>query len=294
MKKLFLLGVAAALAMLASCNPSKAPLKMEVRHFADTSAYARINMDVELPLAANKTSAAIRATLLDVMDHALSHVSNSGEERDFNRYDGDINDSDALFSYYEKKALEAITVASDRDCGERVLDIYASETLSDSEKDYYAKNISGWDHEYTLRKLEESDSYVVFDSQSYVSYGGAHGGIIGEGPVTFSKKDGHPVLGFFEPDSKEPMQKLLREGMQRYFQSRIDEVGLELDAFLSLPEDGLIPLPAWNPYPVADSLHFVYQQYEVAPYASGMPEFSLPLNKVRGYLIDDARKVIGR
>ena len=293
MKKSSLLGVAAALALTVSCNSATAPLQMEMRNFADTSAYARISMDVELPVAVDEVSTAIRTSLVDVMDEALSQVSNSGEVRDFERYDGDINESDALFSYYENQAFTAIAEASDTDCGDRILGIYESDTLSDSEKEYYAANIGGWAHEYTLKKVEETDKYVVFISQSYVDYGGTHGGIVGGGPMTFSKQDGHLVRDFFEPGSKDAMQGLLRNGMQQYFQPRIDGVGMELDAFLSLPEDGLIPFPAWTPYPLGDSLRFVYQQYEVAAYASGMPEFSLPLDQVRAYLTDDAGKTLG-
>ena len=293
MKKSFLFGVAAVLVLLAACDSSKAPLKLDSRDFEDSSDHARVRLEMELPVAKGEAAAAIRSTLVDVMDDALSHVT-GGRDRDFDRFEGDVEDADAFFSYYEERANNALTEAADRANAERLLGIYESTTLSDSEKEYYASNVAGWVYEYTLKKIGETEKYVVFDSRSYVNYGGTHGGVIGEGPMVFSKKDGHLVRSIFEPDSAKDMQKLLREGLQVYFQPRADGTGLEMDAFLSLPEDGQIPLPAWAPYPAADSLHFVYQQYEIAPYASGMPEFSLPYDKVRKYLTDDARKTIGR
>ena len=293
MKKSFPIGVAVVLTLLAACDSSKAPLKLDVRDFEDASTHARFLMEVELPVAKGEAATAIRATLVDVMDDALSHVAGRNE-RAFDRFDGDIDDAESLFSYYEGQAFSALCEAADRDMEARILGIYESTTLSDSEKKYYAGNLSGWVHEYSLKKVEETERYVVFDSRSYVDYGGTHGGIVGDGPLVFSKKDGHLVRSIFEPDSGKEMQKLLREGLQQYFQPRAEGTGLEMDAFLSLPEDGMIPLPSWAPYPVADSLHFVYQQYEIAPYASGMPEFSLPCDKLRKFMTEDARKTIGR
>lgn len=293
MKNSFLMGLAAMLLLAASCTSSKSPMKLDIREYADSSAYSYFNMHVEMPVAKGTVPSAIRNVLVDVMDEALSHVSDN-EGREFGRFEGDPGDSEALFSYYEVQASTALAEASDRDCGDRILGIYESKTLSDSEKEFYAANISRWAYDFNLKKVEETKDYIVFDSQNYVSYGGAHGGIIGAGPMTFSKKDGHLVREFFRPDCTKDMQKLLREGLQEYFQFRMDAVGLGLGAFLSLPEDSLIPLPGWAPYPVADSLHFVYQQYEIAAYAAGMPEFSLPYDKVRKYLTDDARKSIGR
>ena len=165
-------------------------------------------------------------------------------------------------------------------------------TLSDSEKADYVRNIGKWAFDYSLKKVEETDRYIVFKSEYYVNYGGTHGGILGAGPLTFSKQDGHLVSDFFEPGSAAQMQPLLREGMLEYFGPRMEGTGLELDVFLSLPEGGAVPLPAWAPQPVADSLHFVYQQYEIAPYAAGMPEFSLPVGQLKDFLTDDAVKIL--
>ena len=59
-------------------------------------------------------------------------------------------------------------------------------------------------------------------------------------------------------------------------------------------EGTLIPLPAWTPYPDGDALTFVYQQYEIACYADGMPSFTLPLEEIDPYLTPAARRLLGR
>ena len=65
----------------------------------------------------------------------------------------------------------------------------------------------------------------------------------------------------------------------------------ELKEHLQLEGD-LIPLPAWTPYPTADGLCFVYQQYEIASYADGMPAFTLPFDEVQPYLTPEARAIL--
>lgn len=38
---------------------------------------------------------------------------------------------------------------------------------------------------------------------------------------------------------------------------------------------------------------FEYQQYEIAPYAAGMPSFKVHVNEVKPFLTPEARKVFG-
>ena len=55
-----------------------------------------------------------------------------------------------------------------------------------------------------------------------------------------------------------------------------------------------IPLPKNPPYFTQDGLTFVYQQYEIAPYAAGMPTFSIPYDVAKGLLLHAAADLIGR
>ena len=66
----------------------------------------------------------------------------------------------------------------------------------------------------------------------------------------------------------------------------------ELNNYLFL-ETGVIPFPAWTPYPSEDGLVFTYQQYEIASYAAGMPEFTIPYADLRPYLTPEAKALVG-
>jgi hypothetical protein len=57
-------------------------------------------------------------------------------------------------------------------------------------------------------------------------------------------------------------------------------------------EGDLIPLPAWTPYPTAEGLCFVYQQYEIASYADGMPAFTVPYAEIKPWLTAEAKSVL--
>ena len=78
-----------------------------------------------------------------------------------------------------------------------------------------------------------------------------------------------------------------------YFSEFGDPVSPEAVREQLFVEDGPIPLPAWTPYPTEEGLAFVYQQYEIASYAAGMPAFTLPYEDIAPWLTADARQLLG-
>lgn len=291
MKRLFILVMAAVLVLAASCTSGRGPLALESRQFADSTAHAYLTMGIELPVAKGKAAAEIRRQLVDVMDEALSHIDTYQEERAFPPFNGNAGDSEALFNYYEKNALEAIGAASDADVNERADNIREAEDLTEAEKQKYIAYLAGWGYEFSLKKTEETEKYVVFDSQDYVFRGGAHGGIIGAGPMTFSKKDGTRVTDFFVPDCLSDLQPLLIKGLEVYYRDFLETTQQRLLDHVTL-KDGLIPLPEWAPYPSADGLELVYQQYEIGPYVDGMPTCTLAWEDVAPFLSPQAKALL--
>ena len=292
MKKSVILGMAAALVLAAACTSSNKGFKTETRDYADSTAYAYLTIKAELPVAATEGTTVMRQTLVDVMDKALSHIDNYEQKRAFPRFEGDLNDSEALFSYYEQQALASIGALSQATVDERAAAILESETLSDAEKQAYLDNAPKWGFEFDLKKTWENDKIVVFDSQNYIYMAGAHGGIVGDGPMTFDKESGMRIRDFFEPGSVTDMQKVLRAGMETYFADRMEVLGTTLEDHLNL-KDGIIPLPEWSPRPCEEGLTFIYQQYEVAAYVDGMPEFTLSYKDVKPFLLPEAKKDLG-
>ena len=273
MKKFLAFGVAAMLVLAASCTGDAPGLKTEKYAGEPSADHASLGLYVELPKATTEGAAVMRQTLVDVMDKALSNIDDYGAKRFYPRFEGDINDSKALFSYYEQHTLEELAALSEAVC-----------ELGEERTD--------WGLEFKIEKTWETDRIAVFDSRSVVYAGGAHGGVIGAGPMTFDKQSGMRIRDFFAPGAEKEMQSLLRDGMLEYFKESIAAVGSELDDYLDL-KDGLIPLPKWDPRPCADGLVFTYQHYEVASYGDGMPEFILAYEDVAPYLLPEAKTDLG-
>ena len=289
--------LAAAVAIVltvAACTPKNTGIGFEQRHFADSTAHAYVTLDVDLPEADGRAARAVRASLVEMMDQSLSHADSYEEERAFPRFSGNEDDTEALMGYYEERTLRHVDGLSQADFDDRERSIRENAELTDAEKAELVAEAPKWSYEYKLQKLSETERYLVFSAQEYVYMGGAHGGIIGAGFPTFDLQDGHQVTPVLRPDCVEDIQPLLVRGLMQYFGEF--EAGLtEEDLFgqLMLEEERVIPLPTWDPYPSEAGLVFTYQQYEIASYAAGMPEFVLPYADVKEFLSADAARVFG-
>ena len=275
-----LIGLGLAVAAVVACTPSGKELKTETFEFADSTAHAHLTIKAELPVGAKGAPAAIRTKLIEVMDRQLSHICTYEQERMFPAFEGNADDSKALMDYYRGKAFETIAPVSQADFDERKQYIDEDEEMP------------GWEYDFSLTRTSETDRYVIFLSEDIVFSGGAHGGIIGCGPLTFDKKDGHLVEKFLKDSALQEMQPLLRKGLVQYYASNGQEIQPEqLGEYLTLSGD-VIPYPVWAPIPTPEGLDFTYQQYEIASYADGMPSFTLPYEEVLPFLTEDAKKLI--
>ena len=292
MRKIFAVGLAVLAA--AACRPSGGKdLQTETLNYEDSKAHADLSIKVELPVYGQGAAAdRIRASLVEVMDGHLSHIGSYEEERLFPAFEGDFSKTESLVMYYRDKALEAIGQLSQEDYDERVNSIEENDGLTDGQRKEILADMPGWEYDFSLLKDRETDRYVVFLSQDYVYLGGAHGGVVGRGGLTFDKKEGALVEKMVDSASLDAVQPLLRKGLSQYFSDNEMEVAPEeLDNILFL-ETGVIPFPAWTPYPSEEGLVFTYQQYEIAAYAAGMPEFTVPYADILPYLTPEAKALL--
>ena len=158
-----------------------------------------------------------------------------------------------------------------------------------------------------LFKLEETETYVTYMCNTEGYLGGAHGYATSAG-CTFSKQSGRAIGYESQYDEqrdvwkqlnqrlfKDPkgihLRNLIKEGLRSYFQDNqetpISDADLKDYLLYDASVDNL-PLPQFPPYFTADGLAFVYQQYEIAPYAAGMPSFTIPYDDIRPLLTDEA------
>lgn len=144
-----------------------------------------------------------------------------------------------------------------------------------------------------IKKIYDNDGFVSFSVSGYDYSGGAHGLGYMKG-TTFRKSDGK-VFGenMLDMTHETEIRKLIAVNLIPYFDGVTeDEIRTteDLKDILLLPEGELIPLPKAEPYIDNDSIVFIYQPYEIAPYSTGMPEARIRLEDMMRYLSASFRK----
>lgn len=286
--------LAAAAAFLAvSCNTSNQPLKTEHKLLEDSSQFARISMDIELPLANSAAAKAIRDTLLSALYQQMSYIPFESEENLYPAFSGDETDTGAALEYLKSETLKVLAEVSGRDAASRAEYIMEDSSLSREQKEAIIADYPTWEHDYSMAKIADNGPYAVFMSMNNIYNGGAHGGVTGRGAMTFDKRDGHLVKPMLLPGCTDAIQPLLVEGLIEYYKDEYMEMSRE-DLMEHLHIEGnTIPLPSWTPYPTDDGLVFTYQQYEIASYSDGMPSFSIPYTTIKPFLTEEAARLLG-
>ena len=272
------------LAVLASCSGSNAVQKTEVVSCADSTKYVNMKMNIELPLAVSGADAAMRDQLINTAAGQLFYLMNM----EASASDAPVmRDTCELKDYYGL-CFSALERLAKSDWDFRAEYVMSDSDLTEQEKVERLSYWPSWEIDIDVTKEYETPAYSVWLSQNYVYSGGAHGGVTGAGYLTFSKADGTLLRNIIREGSEEAMQPLIRKGLCGYFSYDGYEVTDDNLGECLFDASGIIPLPAYEPYPTADGLAFVYQQYEIAPYASGMPAFTIPFDEVRPFLSDQA------
>lgn len=261
---------------------------------SDSAKYAHLDLEIELPVASDEVRTSIRRQLVKLLAERLPKVTSYEGENFFAPYDGDTADGKALTDYYRQQLIALLDSLSMDDARERIRYIDEAEELSEEEKAQQKSEIPGFEYSYKLKQLADTLGYVVYLSQDYIYMGGAHGGIGGDGCLTFDRETGLQVEQMIDSASVEQIQPLLIEGLLSYYND--NEVQLsETDMRSRLQIEGdIIPLPVQQPYPSKEGLVFTYNQYEITCYADGMPSFVIPFDKIAPFMTPQARKVCGQ
>ena len=147
-------------------------------------------------------------------------------------------------------------------------------------------------YEANVRKTGETAHYLTYNSNTYTFEGGAHGSAT-DYSVNIAKATGKVLKETVDTTQVKALQPILRKGVLRYFKAQGDKDITEknLGDYLFI-EKGIIPLPKYAPYLAKDGVHFIYQQYEIGPYAMGMVSFVVPYSDIKAFLTADALRLI--
>ena len=302
MKTKLLLLLSAIACVFASCsnkateeveleNTCAFPLEMEKYAFSDTSKYANVTINIELPVAKDSISQSIRDTLVNTAANRLKQSQNYENTPRIAKYAGEDKDAKSIFDYYSKAVTKIVNKDSREDNDFRQKCREEDTTYVQSEDAEF--EIVPYEYSMDITKTFEDSTYVVFNDNEYAFIGGAHGSCFGFGTMTFRFSDGSKVNGFLKDNVTKAMQPLIKKGLKEYFNDGSDEqikTDAQLIEQLLLPDNtSIIPLPIWLPYPHASGkgLTFVYQQYEIACYAAGMPAFVLTWDELKPFLKEE-------
>jgi hypothetical protein len=90
--------------------------------------------------------------------------------------------------------------------------------------------------------------------------------------------------------------QLIIEGVRSYFADNENNkvfTDEELKDMLIIDGDvAHLPMPVTPPCLMEDGVSFVYQQYEIAPYAAGLPSFIIPYKKIMPYFVPEIKEAI--
>lgn len=272
------MSAAAALLVLAtSCGSSYETTTIATDSVSITRATADSAVIVELSIdypqkADSKAADSLREQISVLLrDNAMNNYNDSNS-KGIKKYAGDMNSKDSLASYYTAEYFNFLSNSYKKDIAERMPD-----NATTRYHGYYTHNIA-------IKKVADTTNFVSCLMTNYWYTGGAHGSQVESG-FTLSKDDGSLIGYPIDTLKVNEMQPILRKGLLSYFNNGATKkiTDKELNDMLFI-NGNTIPLPATAPYFTPEGIKFTYQQYEIAPYASGLPEFTVPYAEIKPYV----------
>ena len=187
-----------------------------------------------------------------------------------NTYTGDMTDMQSLVDFYGKSHIDSLRLV-----------------YEDGVPDY-----AELCYEASMEHVFETDKVVTYRLTITLDLGGAHP-TTRELGATFSKDDGKQLTwDIVRSDSLSRLQDIVRGMLKDYFNAKSDR---ELMEYLQGVDDVTrLPLPATPPFMTDEGFTLIYQQYEIAAYAAGMPSGIIPYERFNPCLTEDAQKLIER
>ncbi len=160
----------------------------------------------------------------------------------------------------------------------RLLEHLTKKIIASSQRDFiefsYEPDLRvGYEYQINFEPTYQSDSLLTY---AYCYLGGAHGSTVSRA-ATFAVPSGVLLTynNVFIPDRRKELIARIRQGLwEQYFSPTVADPKATLaDALLIDPAE--LDLPACGPEFGPNGITFTYGQYEIAPYASGMPACTL-------------------
>lgn len=262
MKKAFI-----ALTLMTMCLVCCTDNKQERNEFTtDSLTYkkesdiANVNIKVKFPQTTNRT-------LFNALAEYISEEMGG-------TYEGDMSDGNAMLAFYGDTYYKG---------------------LEDDAKEIGAEGMPALDYSQSIDVDYETDKYVTYISDTYTFMGGAHGISTKQGS-TFRKSDGKRFsYEMLQGTDRAEFKQLIKKGVISYFAGFdvvIDSDESLAEMLITDADVNFLPLPQFAPYLTKEGVTFIYQQYEIAPYAAGMPNFTISYSDILPYMTTTAKNYI--
>jgi hypothetical protein len=185
------------------------------------------------------------------------------------------------------------TFEGDMENGAKMFDHYKKATLTDFQENIIPdmpkiKDMACY-KDIKFKKLQETDRYVTYLYTQEGYSGGAHGWYLMEGQ-TFRKSDGRRIdYDIFRTESMDELADLVKDNI---FSQFFDSDAREMENLLTMENNDYFPLPQSAPIFREDGVEFVYQQYEIACYAAGMPACVISYDLLEPFLTQAGRWLV--
>lgn len=174
--------------------------------------------------------------------------------------------------------------------GQKLIDTCADSLMTQARRDFIDLQDNGfnttYEYDVTFGISYTSPGIATCYCTSYGYQGGAHGGTSAVN-ASFRRSDGL-ILDYdntFTPQGIAELIDILREEIwTQYFEPDCPDCDMA-DVLLINPLE--LELPSALPHFGPDGITFTYQQYEIAPYAAGMPSCTIPYDTLRPLMHPD-------
>lgn len=262
MKRLLYLAAVSAVVLAASCGNESAPagpvLTVDSLAVNDSLTYGRSSVEISISGLYPDSGA---TPLIDSTRRWLADCLSQG-------------------TFSEQKRIIAPTQAEIAQ-PKRLLEHLTKKLLASAKRDFiefeYEEDLSaGYEYQINFEPTYQSESLLTYAYNAYYYLGGAHGSSTTR-VATFAVPSGVMLTygNVFLPDRRKELIARIRNGLwaQYFSPTAADSTATLSDALLIDPAE--LDLPACAPEFGPNGVTFTYGQYEIAPYAAGMPACTL-------------------
>ncbi|MBO4664069.1 MAG: DUF3298 domain-containing protein [Bacteroidaceae bacterium] len=248
--------------------------------YSDSCDYASVHFDIELPTDRTDEAKKIRA----VIYKSLTETCAKYAETEIEPYkEGNLVD---IAQYVGVATFDKLAEAS-----QTQYLITTAELRENGEDDSVVPKMV-FDTDNIVRMIYENKDIVVFNYNTYIYLGGAHGSN-GNTTYAFNINTGELITDILDREKLKDMQPLLWAGIKEYFKEcdpKMTDDDIKDQLFIN---GSLIPIPSIEPAPMKDGLCLSYPRYEIACYAAGDVSFIIPYEKAMPFITDKAKKAMG-